>query len=76
MQNSSGFYGYNLSNLYPNMGSGVDQNKETAPEADDHEAYTQADAPAALPGVDKQTKSNILFLLLGMVGVIVLFSRG
>lgn len=72
--NYSGFSGYGISSVYPNMGNGVNQNLETAPEPDEQQTYTQV-AEVAQPGVDSKSKTNMLLFIGGIIAIIVLFSK-
>jgi hypothetical protein len=75
MSNSSGFTGYGISNVYPGWGSGVTQNLDTNPEPAEQQLLTSVDTPQAQMPVDKQTHTNMFFMLGGVVALIVLFGR-
>lgn len=71
--NNSGFHGYTFASLYPGMYSGVDQKQETAPEAEEQQAYANVDNPAP-PAVDEGKKLNI-FLVLGLLLILIFILR-
>lgn len=74
-QNYSGFSGYSIANLYPNMGNKVTQNMETTPEPEEQQSYIQIDRPAQ-PSVSKQKKSNMMGLLIVAIVLLLAFNIG
>lgn len=72
--NYSGFSGYGIKSIYPNMGT-VTQSDDTRPEAEEQQAYTQIDSDTPTPAVDSGTKINMFVLLGGIVLLIVLFGK-
>lgn len=72
--NYSGFGGYNIASVYPNMGSGVNQNMETTPEPGDQQVLTQSQ-DQALPAVDPKKKTNMLVVIGIIVGAILIFGK-
>lgn len=74
MNNWSGFGGYNVSNVYPNMGSGVNQTMETNPEPEEQEAYAQI-ADAGTQAIDRGKKLNIGLVILAVFLLIAIFGK-
>lgn len=73
--NTSGFYGYNLSDIYPGMGTGDTQQTDTKPDPEEQQQFTNIETPVQ-PTNDKQSKSNIWVIMGVILLMIVVFGIG
>lgn len=71
----AGFHGYGIASIYPNWGSGVNQNQETIMEPEE-QALVADVGKLAQPAVNPNNRKNIWIAVGVIVGVILLSSKG
>lgn len=74
MKNHSGFYGYSLASVYPNMGDGVSQTQATIPDPEEIEALSgQEPEKRVSPAVHSKTKGQIWMVLAALIVLLLIF---
>lgn len=72
MRNSSGFYGYSVAAVYPNMGDMMGNTMATVPDPEEIEALSGIEPEKKVtPAVEPGKKTN-LWLVFGAVAVLLL----
>lgn len=74
MKNQSGFYGYSLASVYPDMGDGVTQTLASVPDAEEQSALSaqEPEKQIATP-VNGKTKSQTWIVFAALALLVVVF---
>lgn len=74
MKNSSGFYGYSLASVYPDMGDQVTQTLATVPDVEEQEALSgQEPEKRVSPAVANKSRSQVWMVLIALVAIVFIF---
>lgn len=74
MQNTSGFHGYPMSSLYPEMGNGITQTMATVTDPEEQESLSGQETNYQVkPAVDDNKKSGIWWTVVVLVVLVFIF---
>lgn len=74
MKNSSGFYGYSVATVYPNMGDMMSQTMVTAVDPEEQEALSGIEPEKKVSSpVQAKTKNQVWMVLIGLIAFLFLF---
>lgn len=76
MQNSSGFTGYSIASVYPDLGNRMSDTMTTIVDPDEQERMSAIEPEKTIsPAVNPQQKNQIWWMLLVVAGFILLFAK-
>lgn len=76
MQNNSGFHGYNVASLYPDMGNQFSDTMSTIPDPAEIEALSGMEPEKIVrPATNPAQKQGVWILLAVMVAFIFIFAK-
>lgn len=77
MRNYSGFSGYPIASLYPDMGSMVTQTLQTVPDPEEQVSLSaQEPDKKVTPAVSSKSRNQVWIAIAILVGLVVAFSGG
>lgn len=76
MTNHSGFYGFSIASIYPDMGNQVSQTLETVPDPEEQEELTAQEPTTKVKApVSKSSKVSFWAVLIILVAGVFVFAK-